>query len=108
MVAPVLAGCARDGLGGSDKCHKQKRGAGVSGRINVKYATRHRASVWFYGAADGASHVCAAVPGGAVNLSLRMLWRPAANFAREGRLQLLRGSAQNVAGCVEFPVFPVH
>jgi hypothetical protein len=42
-------------------------GWGTDGRINVKYAMRQRASVWFYGAADGASHVCAAVPGGAVN-----------------------------------------
>jgi hypothetical protein len=28
---------------------------------------RHRASVWFYGGPNGASHVCAAVPGVAVN-----------------------------------------
>ena len=32
----------------------------------------------------GLSHVRGAVPAGAVNLSLSMLWRPAANFAKQG------------------------
>jgi hypothetical protein len=43
-----------------------------------------------------ASHVRRAVAGGDVNLFLRMMWRPAANFAKHGGL-LSVAEVSNVA-----------
>src|SRR5712671_3055076 len=44
----------------------------------------------------------------AVNPSLRMMWRTAADFATSGRGLLREGKFVDVAGSVEFPVLPLH
>jgi len=48
-----------------------------------KYAMRRRASARFRAGAAGASHVPGAVPAAGVNLSLRIVWRLPANFAKQ-------------------------
>src|SRR6266852_4995043 len=52
--------------------------------------------------------VQAAVPAGAVNLSLRMMWRRAADFAKARRFFVVAEVLCDVAGCVEFLVVPLH
>src|SRR5713101_3506099 len=52
--------------------------------------------------------VQAAVPAGAVNLSLRMMWRRAANFAVQVWFSIIAKELCDVARCVEFPVVPLH
>src|SRR5580704_236937 len=52
-------------------------------------------------------HVREAVPASAINLSLRMMWRRPANSAKQWQLPY-SGSVFDVAGCVEFPVLPLH
>jgi hypothetical protein len=51
-----------------------------------EYAMRAQASAPFCGGKVAASHAWKAVPARAVNLSLRIVWRPAANFAKQGAL----------------------
>src|SRR5437899_11080196 len=52
--------------------------------------------------------VQAAVSAAAVNLSLRMMWRRAANFAKQGRFCGVAEELCDVARCVEFLVVPLH
>jgi hypothetical protein len=54
-------------------------------RITAEYAMRDRISARFRAIDAAASHAWAAVPARAVNPSLRMMWRPAANFAMQCR-----------------------
>jgi hypothetical protein len=54
------------------------------GRITAKYATRRRIFARFHAFAGVENHA-------AVNLFLRMLWRRAANFAKQCRLLLCSG-----------------
>src|SRR6185312_16253377 len=44
----------------------------------------------------------------AINLSLTMLWRPAPDFAKEGRVLWVEWGRDDVAGSVEFAVLHLH
>jgi hypothetical protein len=58
------------------------------GRITPpEYAMRPQASARFRAVELATSHAWRAVPAGGVNLSLRIVWRWTANFAKQGKFQ---------------------
>jgi hypothetical protein len=61
----------------------------VEVRINVEYATRRRSSVGFKGGQAARAMCCRRFPRLPINLSLRMLWRASANFAKQGALSVV-------------------
>jgi hypothetical protein len=75
-------------MGGRKKCHEQSIAKDIQGqgRISPEYAMRPQNSAALRAIGAAASHAQAAVPARAVNLSLSIVWRRAANFAKQGKV----------------------